>query len=301
MEWLNYHHLLYFWTVAREGGISAAAESLHLSHATISTQVRRLEDALGEPLLVRSGRRLRLTEMGRLVQSYADDIFRLGREMLDTVRDRPTGRPITFTVGIADVVPKLLARRLLEPARRLPAGVRMVCREGRPERLLADLATHALDMLLVDSPVLPDAGIRVFHHLLLESGTTLLGSAPLASRFRRHLPQSLDGAPFLLTTSNTAQRRGLEDWFERCRIRPKIVAEFDDNALLDVFAQEGTGLFAVPTVIEGEACARTGARRLLRIPQIKERFFAVTVERKIEHPAALAICSRHADPGARRR
>ncbi len=291
MEWLNYHHLLYFWATVHEGGVTAAAAKLRLAPATVSAQIQTLQSALGEKLLIRSGRKHRLTQMGQIVYRYADDIFRLGQEMLDTVRDRPTGRPLLFTVGIADGVPKQLARQLLRPVEQLQEDVRLVCREGNPERLLIDLAAHSLDLLLLDAPIPPSAGVRVSNHLLVECRTSLLATEDLVAKYRRKPLRALNGAPFLLATGRTSQRRGLDEWFERNDIRPTVVAEFDDNGLLREFAREGMGIFAVPTTIERTYCRQLGVRVLLRLPDITERFYAVTAERQVKHPAVTAVCS----------
>ncbi|MFO0984369.1 MAG: LysR family transcriptional regulator [Planctomycetota bacterium] len=210
MEWLNYHHLLYFWVTAKEGGIARAGEHLELSLPTISAQIHALERALGEKLFEKRGRRLVLTEMGRIVFRYADEIFQLGRELLDTVKGRPTGQPVRLVVGIADVIPKLVARRLLEPARHLPEAVHLVCREDRPERLFAELSLHSLDVVITDAPVPPGSSVRAFNHLLGECGIGFFGTRALKRVFGRRFPESLDQAPVLLPTANTALRRSLE-------------------------------------------------------------------------------------------
>src|SRR5512145_3254030 len=197
MEWLNYHHLLYFWIVAREGGLVPAGRVLRLSHPTLSAQVHALEERLGEKLFSRVGRRLALTEMGRVVYGYAEEIFTLGREMVDAVKDRSTGQPLRLEVGVADVVPKLVVRRLLEPALALPAPVRLVCREGTQERLLGELAVHSLDVVISDAPVPAGSSVRAFSHLLGESGVTFFGARALAEPLRRSFPRSLQGAPIL--------------------------------------------------------------------------------------------------------
>ena len=188
MEWLNYHHLLYFWTVAREGTIARASVELRLAQPTISGQIRALEDQLGEKLFQRSGRNLVLTDMGRVVYRYADDIFSIGRELIDTLRDRPTGRPMRFQVGVADEVTKIIAYRLLEPALRLPVPIQIVCRDGAPERLLTDLATHALDLVIADTPVSPSIKVKVFSHALGETPVTVFGTAEAGGAAPQELP-----------------------------------------------------------------------------------------------------------------
>ena len=289
MEWLNYHHLLYFWVTAREGGISRAAAKLHVSHPTISGQIHELEQALGEKLFTRVGRGLQLTEMGQVVRRYADEIFSLGQEMLDAVRDRPTGRALRVTVGVADAVPKLVVRRLLEPLRALPEPVRIVCREDKPERLLAELSLHAFDVVIADAPVGAGASVRAFSHLLGECGTTLFAAGRQAPRWRKGFPQSLHDAPLLLPTENTALRRALDAWFEAQDIRPKITGEFEDSALLKVFGQDGLGVFPGPTAIEAQIRAQYRVQVIGRLPTVRERFYAITVERRLKHPAVVAI------------
>ncbi|HYB97128.1 MAG TPA: transcriptional activator NhaR [Vicinamibacterales bacterium] len=289
MEWLNYHHLLYFWTVAREGTIARASIELRLAQPTISGQIRALEEQLGEKLFLRSGRNLVLTDMGRVVFRYADDIFSLGRELMDTLKDRPTGRPMRFQVGVADEVTKIIAYRLLEPALRLEQPVHIVCRDGAPERLLTDLATHALDLVIADTPVAPSIKIKVFSHPLGETPVTVFGTAKLAAPRRKNFPRSLDGAPFLVPTVGKTLRRTLDQFFEQQQIRPRIVAELDDSALLTTFGQAGTGLFVAPTVLEKEVMRQFGVTVVGRLDDVRERYFAISVERRLKHPAVVAI------------
>lgn len=289
MEWLNYHHLLYFWTVARTGGVSAASAELRLAQPTISGQLRMLEEHFGEKLFHRVGRRLELTDVGRLVYRYADEIFTLGRELTDAVRGRPTGRPLRVAVGVADQVPKLIAYRLMEPALKLAEPVRLVCHENKTERLLADLAVHALDLVLTDAPLDPTIKVRAFSHLLGECGTTIFAARALADRHRRRFPQSLDGAPFLLPTDNTVLRRSLDQWFAQHDVRPVVVSEFADSALLNAFGERGVGCFAAPTAIEAEVKRQYGVQVIGRIEQVRERFYAISVERRLKHPAVVAI------------
>ena len=289
MEWLNYHHLLYFWTVAREGSVTRAAGELRLGQPTVSAQIRTLEEALGEKLFTRVGRNLALTEVGRVVFRYADDIFSLGRELLDAVKDRPTGRPILFQVGIADVIPKLIAYRLLRPAFELSAPVRLVCREGKPDRLLAELAVHDLDLVLTDAPLGPTHKVKAFNHLLGECELTFFGSAPLARAHRRGFPRSLHGAPVLLPTDNATLRRALDQWFDTEGIRPVVMSECEDNALLDVFGAAGVGMFAAPAAIEKEIRREYGVEVIGRVGSVRERFYAISIERKLKHPAVVAI------------
>ena len=290
MEWLNYHHLLYFWTIVREGSVSAAAAELRLAQPTISGQLRGLEEHLGEKLFHRTGRRLTLTETGRVVFRYADEIFGLGRELMDTLKGRPTGRPVRLVVGVADALPKLIAYRLLQPALQLPEPIHLVCREDRSDRLLAELAVHALDLVLADTPIGPTAKVRAFNHLLGECSVTFF-AAPRLATHRRGFPRSLDNAPMLLPTDNTALRRSLDHWFDAQQIRPRIVSEFEDSALLKVFGQEGGGIFAGPSVIEREIQRQYGVRVVGRTDAVRERFYAISVERRVNNPAVIAICA----------
>ncbi len=288
MEWLNYHHLLYFWTVARTGSIAAASEELRLAPPTISNQIRKLEESLGEELLRRSGRRLVLTDMGRIAMRYADDIFSLGREFADAIKDRPTGRPLRFSVGIVDVLPKPIAYRLLEPAFASGAPVRVICREDRPDHLLADLAVHDLDVVLSDAPVSPAANIRAFSHLLGECGVSFF-AAPGVAVPKRRFPQCLDGVRFLVPTENAAFRRSLDEWLRSQDIRPSVVGEFEDLALLHVFAEKGFGVFASPSVMDKQI-RHYGFRCLGQTEAIRLRFYAISMERKLQHPAVVAVC-----------
>ncbi len=289
MEWLNYHHLLYFWTVAREGTIARASAELSLAQPTISGQIRVLEDHLGEKLFQRSGRNLVLTDMGRVVYRYADDIFGLGRELMDTLKDRPTGRPMRFQVGVADEVTKIIAYRLLEPAMRLPQPVHIVCRDGAPERLLTDLATHALDLVIADTPISPAIKVKAFSHPLGETPVTVFGTPKLAAPRRKNFPRSLDGAPFLMPTVGKTLRRTLDQYFEQQSLRPRIVAELDDSALLTTFGQAGAGLFVAPTVLEKEVLRQFDVAIVGRLDAVRERYFAISVERRLKHPAVVAI------------
>ena len=289
MEWLNFHHLRYFWAVAGERSVTRAAEKLHISQPTVSAQIRELEEALGEKLFVRSGRTLRLTDTGRLVQRYADEIFGLGRELMDAVRDRPTDRPMRLQVGLVDSLPKLVVYRLLRPALSLPGRVQIVCREAAAEPLLAELAIYALDVVLSDAPAGPSLKIRAFNHLLGESTVGVYGIPKLAAVHRRGFPSSLDGAPFLLPTENTALRRSVDTWFNDNHVRPRVAAEFEDDALTNVFGQAGVGLFLAPTVVDAEVTRHYGVRRLGILDDVREGYYAITVERRVTHPAVVAI------------
>jgi LysR family transcriptional regulator, transcriptional activator of nhaA len=290
VEWLNYHHLLYFWMVVRTGSIAAASTELRLAPPTISVQIRRLEEQLGEKLLRRSGRRLLPTEMGRSVFRYADDIFSTGRELLDMVHGRPTNRPMKLTVGVVDVMPKFIAHWLIEPALRLGERVRIMCREATPEQLLAQLSVQSLDVVLSDAPIGPGVNVRAYNHLLGETGVSFLGVARLARTHRRRFPKSLNGAPILLPATNTAVRRSIDQWLESADIRPDIIGEFEDSELLWEFGGAGEGIFPVPTVLERHLTRLHRVKVLGRTDAVRSRFYAISVERRLKHPAVVAIC-----------
>jgi LysR family transcriptional regulator, transcriptional activator of nhaA len=291
MEWLNYHHLHYFWMVAREGTIARASQQLRLAEPTISGQIRQLEAAIGERLFTRKGRSLVLTDVGQITYRYADEIFALGRELSETLKGLPNGRPIPLMVGIADVLPKPIVRLLLEPALRLPEPVRIVCREDRSvDGFLAELALHSLDVLLTDAPATHGTQVRAFNHLLGECGTTFFASSKLATSLRPGFPQSLSAAPILLPSAHSAIRRALDQWFQAQGLRPTIVGEFDDTALMNIFGEDGSGLFAAPTVLEQELRRLYRVQVIGRAESLRQRFYAVSVERRLKHPAVVAIC-----------
>jgi LysR family transcriptional regulator, transcriptional activator of nhaA len=289
MDWLNYHHLLYFWTVVRAGSIQKGSEELRVSSPAISSQLKLLEEQLGEKLLIRSGRRLILTEMGRTVFSYAQDIFGLGRELMDVVKNRPIGRPLRLDVGVVDVMPKVVVQSLLEPALRLQEGVRIVCREATSDQLLGRLATHELDVVLSDSPVDPTLKIRAFSHLLGECGVIFVADRQSAAHYRRKFPKTLNGAPMFLPTDNTALRRNLDYWFESKAIRPLVLGEFEDYALLRAFGETGAGVFPLPSIVEPQVRKQRSLRTIGATSEVRTQFYAISAERKLQHPAVLAI------------
>jgi LysR family transcriptional activator of nhaA len=289
MRRLNYQHLLYFWTVPREGSISHACARLHLTEPTVSGQLRTLARSLGVKLFERVGRRLELTEAGREVYQYADEIFALGHELEDRLNGRANGKTPRLLVGIADTLPKVIAYRILEPALHLPEAVQLICEQGKPEFLLAQLGLHALDLVLADAPIGAGMNLRAFNHLLGECDVSLLATPDLADHYQPGFPQSLDGAPFLLPAANTLLRRSLDRWFETAGIRPRVRGEFADSALLKVFGENGVGIFAVRTAVEAETQDLYKVRSLGRVDAIRERFYAISLERKITHPAVAAI------------
>jgi LysR family transcriptional activator of nhaA len=291
MEWLNYHHLYYFWLAAKEGGVSRAAKKVGLAQPTLSSQIRALGENLGGELFVRRGRGLVLTELGTTVYRHADEIFSIGKDLLDATRGRSSGRLQRLVVGIADALPKLVVYRMLEPALRLAEPVRIVCREDTSERLASALGNHDVDLVLSDSPRSPNAATRAFNHVLGESGTTFFASAKLASKIGRGFPRSLDGAPFVMPGDHSVMRRELEGWFDSHDLRPRVIAEVDDGALAQVLGQAGAGVFSGPTVIEAEILKQYSLKIVGRVPALKERYFAISLERRIRHPGVLAISS----------
>jgi LysR family transcriptional regulator, transcriptional activator of nhaA len=295
MEWINYHHLLYFWTVVRAGSIGRASEQLRLAPPTISAQIRSLEQNLGEKLLLRSARGVQTTEMGQVVYRYADDIFSLGREMLDTVRGRPTGRPLQVVIGIADVLPKEISHALIAPALQLREQVQITCREDNQEHLLAQLSIQELDVVLSDTPIGPPAKVRAYNHLLGECGTTFFAMPELSRKHRRRFPEVLRELPMLLPATNTTVRRALDQWLESLQITPVVIGQFEDFALLRRFGEAGAGVFAAPSLLEKQFRRERKLRVVGRADAVRNRFFAISVERKLKHPAVVAICetARH--------
>lgn len=288
MEWLNYHHLLYFWTVARNGSIARAGEELRLSQPAISNQLKTLEASLGVKLLERQGRRLAPTDVGRTVLRYADEIFRTGRELQLAVKGLPTGRRVRLAVGVADVIPKIMAEELLRPALAAVPALTLSCREGPVPQLLAALSLHELDVVLADGPAV-ETRVKAFSHLLGECGVSFLAAPALAAGLRRRFPRALDGAPALLPAPGTALRRGLEGWFEAQGVRPLEVGEFDDTALLTAFGRRGLGFFAAPAAAEAELCRQFELALVGRTEDVRERYYAVSVERRLRHPALVAL------------
>jgi len=286
---INYKHLHYFWVVAKQGGVGRAAKRLHLTPQTISGQISLLEDSIGEALFTKAGRNLELTDTGRLTLNYADEIFSLGDELEDALRNLPQGRRMTFKVGIADVVPKTIAYRLLAPALSMSDPVRIVCRESNLNNLLAELALHRVDLVIADGPIPSGINVRGFSHGLGECGISFLAVPHLAGPLRKEFPRSLSGAPLLIPSETNLVQAKLLDWLDRHRIYPRIVGEFDDSALMKVFGQAGTGVFMVPSPIASEVEKHYGVRIVGSTEEVREQYFAITVERRITHPAVSAI------------
>lgn len=291
MNDLNYHHFRLFWAVAREGHLTRASARLHLTPQTVSMQVSAFEVAIGEKLFHRSGRRLLLTDAGRVALQYADEIFALGQEFRDVLRGGPTRRPYRLSVGVADVLPKIIAHQLIEPALRLEDPVRIICREGSPEKLLAELAVYDLDVVLSDGPIPPSAKIRGFNHKLGTCGAVFMARADLATRLREEFPASLDGQPVLLPCENTILRREVEEWFDTHGVVPVVAGEFDDSALLKAFGGKGVGFFSVPTVIGDDVARQYNVEPIGTAEGLIESFYAISLERRVQHPATAAICT----------
>jgi len=293
VSWLNYHHLQYFWATARHGTIRKASKELHVSPQTVSAQIRALEQAAGEQLFSRRGRRLELTGAGRFVQRYADEIFALGKELEEGLRGAPGDgrRRSTVHVGVADALPSLLVHHVLDPLNELEDPVKVVCHMGKPERLLSELVTHDLDVVISDAPVPPAFKVGAFNHLLGRCGVTFVGAAKLARKLRPGFPGSLDGAPFLLPTPETAMRITLDLWFAEQEVEPYVVGEFADAGVLSTFAKQGEGVVALPSVVAEEMRRSYGLRPIGEVPELIERFYAISVERRVRHPAVSAICA----------
>ena len=289
MEWLNYHHLLYFWSVAKHGTVTKASEELRLAQPTLSGQIHLLENTFGEKLFIRTGRRLVLTEMGQLVFKYADDIFATGQELLNTVKGKTDGQPTRLVVGIADAVPKPLATQLLKSALKTYRPTRLICQEDKLRQLLTDLAAHRSDLVIADTPAPPGVKEQTYNHPLGESGVTLFATATLAARYRRDFPDSLRDAPLLLPTSTAVLRRLMDQWMVNHGLHPLIVGEFDDSATLKAFGQDGHGIFPGATVIEKEICRQYQVQVVGRLDGLIQHFYAITVERRLKHPAVLAL------------
>ena len=292
MKFLNYHHLRYFWVVAKEGSLRKAADALHVSQPTISAQIAALEGVLDEKLFHRGGRALALTEAGHRVLSYAEEIFSLGQELLDDARQRPSVRPLRVHIGITDSLPKLVSYEIIKPIFKLAQPVQTVCREGKVADLLSQLAAYRLDIVLADEPAPSSLPIKAFNHLLGECGLSFCAEPKLAATFKHKFPKSLNGAPVLLPANNTVLRQSLEKWFQTENIRPRLMAEFDDAALMKIAAADGLGFFAIPTLVVKETVARYEFQIIGRTETCRQQFYAISAERKLTHPAILAMTSK---------
>ncbi|MBK9037038.1 MAG: LysR family transcriptional regulator [Myxococcales bacterium] len=291
-RWLNYHHLQYFWATARLGSVAAASAELGLAPQTISAQIHQLERVIGVRLFARKGRGLVVTEAGRTALRYAEQIFALGTGLLDRLDQDGPPPPPSLVIGIDDAVPRAMVYRMLEPALRLEPPVRIVGRDDRPAAdFLAELATGAVEVVLADGPAPSPSPVRVWSHLLGECGTVLVAAPSLARRLTGRAPARLRGAPFLMPGARSAVRRALDAWVAAVDVRPKIIAELDDLALVEALGERGLGVFAVPTVIEAEVCRRQRVEVVARLPALRQRFYAISTERTIRHAAVAAICA----------
>lgn len=288
MEELNYHHLYYFWTVVKEGSVTEACKKLFVSQSTISGQLGVLEEQVGAQLFERRGRRLELTEAGQIAYSFSNEIFPLGSQLVRTLKGQLQSESLTLTVGVANVLPKLVVHQFIAPIRSLKEKVRLVIAEDRHELLLSDLAQHRLDVVFSDTPATSARG-RVFNHLLGECKVCFFATAERARKLRQSFPKSLDNYPMLYPMQNTALRRSLDHWFERQDLSPENVGEFDDSALMKIFGQSGMGVFVGPSIIEKEIMRQYKVTKIGEARDVRERYYAISVERKIKHPAVLAI------------
>ncbi|MCC7423889.1 MAG: LysR family transcriptional regulator [Planctomycetaceae bacterium] len=289
LQSLNFLHLYYFYVVAREGSVSAACDHLHLTQPTISMQIRKLENVLGHKLFTRNGRGVALTAVGKSVFDYAEEIFSIGRELMSTLRGASGQKVSRLHVGILEVMPKHITFRLLQPVLALPQPVQIVCHEASLDELTHDLARHRYDVILSDTPIHGGAGVRTFNHPLGETGIAICASREMAAKYRARFPDSLDGAPFLLPAGNTEIRRAVDSWFDQRGQAPHIVGVFDDSALIKEFGQAGAGLFPVPSAAVDDVTQLYQVELVGMLEGARVHFFAITPERKIVHPAVVAI------------
>lgn len=289
LDWINYHHLYYFWLTVKMGTVSAAAESLHLARPTVAAQIKDLEKAIGQKLFEKQGRGLVLTEFGTQVHKYADEIFSVGRELREFIKTGHGENRKRFVVGLPDVVPKHIAFELLKPALHMEDRPRTVCYEGKLDQLLTDLALHKIDLVISDAPAPPTMDFKVYNHKLGECGLSMLATPELANRYSENFPNSLTDAPCLLPTDHTAVRRAMDIWMDDNEIFPQIVAEFEDSALLKVFGQAGEGIFPVPTAIEKLVIKQYGVQLVGRIEGVRDKFYAISAEKRVQHAATSLV------------
>ncbi len=292
---INYKHLHYFWVVAKEGSIASASQQLHITPQTISGQLSLLEESLGSSLFDRMGRGLVLTEQGRIAFRYAEEIFNLGNELSDVIREEGRAGQLEFVVGILDCIPKTIAYKLLAPTFASIPGINIICQEGSLEQILSDLAVHKIDLVLADMPLNSAYNIKAYNHFLGKSDITFFASPELAKKYRKDFPSCLDQAPFLIPTQKSTIRRALDQWFSEMDISPNIVGQFDDSALLKAFGQAGMGIFSMPQIIEKEVCNQFNVEVVGRTKTVQEEFYAISAERKIKHPAIATICGAARD------
>lgn len=295
MQTINFKHLHYFWVVAHQGSIARASEKLNITPQTISGQLSLLEERFGQDLFIKQGRNLLITETGRLVLRYADDIFELGNELTDVLRGTPVVGPAEFIVSASSALPKTIVHKIIQPVLTLPHDISLNCKEGPLESILADLAVHDVDMVLTDTPLTSAFSIKAYNHFLGESGLSFFASASLAQHLGGNFPSCLQGAPMLLPTRQNAIRQLFDRWLDDTELRPTIKGQFDDSALMKSFGQAGLGVFFMPTIIEHEVCQTFDVEVVGRIEEVKQRFYAISAERKVKHPAVAAICDTARD------
>lgn len=289
MAALNFKHLRYYWMVAKTGSIAKAAEQLHLTAHAISGQINEFEETLGVELFRKAGRNIELTEAGRRILNYADTIFNTSDQLLDELRDQMATRRRTLRIGIADAVPKIIAYRLIQPALTLEEPIRINCREGRLDLLLGELALHKLDLIIADRPLSPGSNVRAYNHLLGECGLTVFATSALARQYKGTFPQNLDKAPFLIPGEDVTIQARLLRWFEEQHLRPTIIGEFDDGALMKAFGSSGAGFFVAPSAMQREICLQHNVVAVGDIPAIMEQIYVITTERRLSDPAIIAI------------
>jgi LysR family transcriptional regulator, transcriptional activator of nhaA len=292
MRWLNYQHFFYFWRVAKKGSVTEACRELRLAQPTISAQLKVFEETLGEKLFIREGRNLKLTDIGKLAFRYAEDIFSTCNEFLDVIDGKNPSAPVELKIGISDVVPKVIAYRVIEPAFSGSTNNTVSCYEDRTERLLAELAILEVDLVISDAPVPPSVRVKAYNHFLGECGVSFLAQASLARQYRKNFPQSLSGAPVLLPTREAAVRREIDQWFDVIGVTPRYVGEFQDSALMKIVAREGRGIVPVPSVVESEIKREFHLELVAETEAIKERFYLISVEKRLKNPLVKAIVER---------
>ena len=287
---INYKHLNYFWTVAHEGSIAKASGKLNVTPQTISGQLSLLETRMGNALFEREGRGLRLTDTGRLVLRYADDIFELGRELNDVLRGVPALGPSEFIVSSASALPKTIVHKIIDPALHIDQDISLTSLEGPIEAILAELAIHKVDLVLSDKPVTGALSIKAYNHKLGESGLTFFAAPKIAKAYRQNFPQSLNGAPLLMPTKQNEIRQLVDYWLNEQNIYPIVRGQFDDSALMKAFGQAGMGIFFMPTIIADEVCNAFNVEVIGETEEVTQKFYAISAERKVKHPAVVAIC-----------
>ncbi|NQY27416.1 MAG: transcriptional activator NhaR [Piscirickettsiaceae bacterium] len=286
---INYKHLHYFWTVAKEGGIARASERLHITPQTISGQLTLLEEYFGVELFSKVGRNLEITDIGRQVLSFADEIFSLGNELEQMMHQLPSKRQQVFRVGVVDVVPKSIAQHILLPVLQMPESTRMVCRETDLETLLAELTLHRLDLVIADRPIPPSVSTRGFSHKLGECSVSFFATEQIQKTLSQDFPDCLNGAPLLLPSLGNQLRTDIDQWLVKNQLYPRIVAEFDDSALMKSFGQKGVGIFLAPTALEQEVMQQYGVKAIGQTDEITESFYAISVERRVINPIVSTV------------